>query len=242
MVHTLPDYTSKWKTNTITAIADNAELAARLGSIVSYDRRGNVLWMDNFEGAVSKWQLTGAGVGNAQAINAAYSRMGEQSLKLTSGSTLTRQARARMYIPYRVDGKMGFEFAWTRGLNMEYLTFYLYFYTGAKYVYSGLRFVNGTSTLEYLDDGAAWQTIEAGLSVMADNRAFNIMKLVVDTDTNYYVRALFNENEWDLSAYPCDTAASAVAATIRPDIQVFSTAAANTTVFADCAICTINEV
>ena len=55
MVHTLPDYTTKYKTAIVFGNLDHAELAARLGSIDIYDRRGAVIDLDNFEAPYMRW-------------------------------------------------------------------------------------------------------------------------------------------------------------------------------------------
>ncbi|MFH1593720.1 MAG: hypothetical protein ABID09_03365, partial [Candidatus Omnitrophota bacterium] len=93
MAHTNPDYTSKGKLNTITASTDNAELAVRLGSVVTFDRRGNVIFIDDFEGATLFWTTGGAGVGNVEALTAAWGKSGSQSCELTAGAGAAGQAR-----------------------------------------------------------------------------------------------------------------------------------------------------
>jgi len=220
---------------------DDAELAARLGSVDTFDRRGNVAWMDDFEAPVSKWSLIGDGLDNEQAITVVHSRMGSQSLMLKAGTTNTQSAEAATIIPYRIDGRIGFEYSWTRGFGMDNMALYLRTFTGAAYVFSGLRFTGATGTLAYYDSAGNFQPIEAGISMAESDYSFTPMKLVIDTDRGYYVRALLSEHEWDLSAHRCRTGAVGTAASIRPTIEYYGGAIAPSPSYIDCAILTINE-
>jgi hypothetical protein len=63
-----------------------AELAARMGSIVKNDRRGQVVWMDGFESALLKWTESGGG-GSANIVQTPV-HTGDNALELT-GNALT---------------------------------------------------------------------------------------------------------------------------------------------------------
>ena len=60
-----PDYGRLSAQATVFPVTDLGELAARLGSIVSHDRRGDVIWLDGFEDGLDKWQPTTSGSGAA---------------------------------------------------------------------------------------------------------------------------------------------------------------------------------
>ena len=47
MVHTLPDYSTKYRMTNVFGNIDHSELAARLGSPSTFDRRGNIIFMDS---------------------------------------------------------------------------------------------------------------------------------------------------------------------------------------------------
>ncbi|GAI56753.1 unnamed protein product, partial [marine sediment metagenome] len=55
MAHGQPDFGMYQIAKTIYRLADMGELAVRLGSIVTHDRRGDVIWMDNFDSGIAKW-------------------------------------------------------------------------------------------------------------------------------------------------------------------------------------------
>jgi len=49
VAHGAPDWWGTEQTSTVHLVQDVGELAARLGSIVTFDRRGNVIWLTSFE-------------------------------------------------------------------------------------------------------------------------------------------------------------------------------------------------
>ena len=59
MGHGYPDYGTQGPVSTVHSIQDLGELAVRLGSIVTFDRRGNVLWLDGFDSGIGAWSKGG---------------------------------------------------------------------------------------------------------------------------------------------------------------------------------------
>ncbi|GAI49683.1 unnamed protein product, partial [marine sediment metagenome] len=64
-----PDYGSSAVKEVAGTLADMGELAARLSSIVEYDRRGDVVYLDDFEEPVLKWSPLAAGAGYIRLDN-----------------------------------------------------------------------------------------------------------------------------------------------------------------------------
>ncbi len=142
MVHTLPDYTSKWKTQTVTAIADNAELAARLKSIVTFDRRGNIIWMDDFEGAILLWETALSGTDAAIAISAASAHQGSTSCKLTAGKTATRYAIIRKDLAPVKESRFGLECCFTVEDKTHKMVLAISRWDGHDYWYGAIEIIN----------------------------------------------------------------------------------------------------
>ena len=63
----------------------NAELAARLGSPDTFDRRGDVLWMDDFESGL-KWRTSLLGTGSLIDLTATMAASGGKCCRLVTGS------------------------------------------------------------------------------------------------------------------------------------------------------------
>ena len=71
-----------------------AELAARLGSPTTYERRGALIFADIFDSGLSKWNTDTSGAGASVALTALYASVGKYSAMLTAGSTLQKTATA----------------------------------------------------------------------------------------------------------------------------------------------------
>ena len=155
MVHTLPDYTSKWKMDKIFANIDDAELAARLGSQNTYDRRGNTIWMDDFEAPSLKWAKVLSGAGAAITINAEHPYRGSQHLKLVGGSTVNRRAQALKYFSYLHVSNVGAEVAFTADANVLYFILELMSFDGTYYTEVQIWVDPINDELSYLAAGGA---------------------------------------------------------------------------------------
>jgi len=63
MAHGTPDWGVTASKKTIYSLHDMGELAVRLGSIVSFDRRGDVIFSDSFQNGLGKVYASGVGAG-----------------------------------------------------------------------------------------------------------------------------------------------------------------------------------
>lgn len=194
------DYGMYAPTTVISSLSDMAELAVRLGSIVSYDRRGNVLYFDDFQGTVLKWKV--ATIGDSYArLDSTSARSGAQSVKLQagagSGNVATLQRTSYSYGSRR----LGVECHVSRPLNEAELRIYLYAYTATDHhrALLTINFDTGIITLTYGDSDTV--DIVTGQYWANEYFSYNPVKLVVDFETGYYVRLIYNDVEYDLSNY-----------------------------------------
>lgn len=217
----------------------NAELAARLGSIDTFDRRGNVLWFDDFESGLNKWMPeTPAG---SIAISAERARNGCFSCKLSTPAVANQWARIRHWLPYVFLSKMGFEFSFTWDADIKEIIFCIDFvggghnYVGAiKYLYPG--FVRW----QYL--AGDWFYRDIMPSYLMDDRdyTFNTVKLIIDFPNGKYDKCLINGQSFDLSQYPLIEFAR-VAPNVITDIEIAAKADVVAYSYIDDVIITQNE-
>lgn len=241
MAHGQPDYGAYAPKETVGSMADNAELAARLGSIVTYDRRGDVVWYDDFESATLKWSSLGTDADADADISAAYARGGAFSCKITCGTGPTNRGGIQTYKPPPALSKVGLEVHWTRPLSdLVTVDFNLYVRHPSKDWDAGIRWVDATGTLEYWD-GAAWQTIEAGLGGRASYYLFHPIKFVIDLENDLYHRLIFQNREWDLSAYPVATGGGGAIVETRIEVDSMGSGVLAPVYYVDDVILTQNE-
>jgi len=173
---------------------DIAELAARQGSPVTFDRRGNVIWYDDFGSSLNKWVI--GGVGATCVITNAYARARGLSALLTTGGGLGDIATMQHAEAYPTLSKMGFEFSFDYDGNVCEIRLGTHLYNGTTEYYPFIRWNQPDNDLSYGDETGA--LVHIAFEELSDV-AFNTMKLVVDFETNQYVRLLLNNLTYDLS-------------------------------------------
>ena len=113
MAHGQPDFGLYAVKKTVSGLADLGELAVRLGSIITFDRRGDIVWFDDFEGDVFKWERDPSGVDAAIIVSPEAARNGAFSAKLTTGNLADDHATILHHLPYPVTSRVGFEISFT---------------------------------------------------------------------------------------------------------------------------------
>ena len=241
MAHGQPDFGAYAPKKTVGSMADNAELAARLGSIVTYDRKGDVVFLDGFESGLSPYLIAGAGTGWSVTQSNEHSRNGGFSAKLVCGSNGVREARLHKHLPYPTLGNLGFEASFTLHADVEYVLFYLAIYDGTNLIEGQIQFDQDNSRLRYRNEFGPFTTIEDGLRLYEHNDMFNTLKFMVDFVNSNYVRVMLNERTWSLAGIPVNTSLSGFAPHIACNVYCRGVAAKNATIFVDDFIVTQNE-
>lgn len=241
MAHGTPDWAEIAPKKTVYATIDLAELAARLGSIVTFDRRGDVIFLDSFEGGIEKWGHFLYGDGAAIEWTSKEARSGAFSCKMTTGKDDDQAATLQGETPYPVLSKLGMEvsFSCLETLNIFQIQFEVT--PWPNLTLGGLQYLPPSNTLKYQDEDGNWQNLDTDLSHFAFTRNFNTMKIVTDPLNHKYVRAIFNNNSYDMSTLTLAPARSAIAPCLRRWIRVEGPALANITSYVDDVIITQNE-
>jgi len=241
MAHGTKPYGHATAQNIIYGVQDMGELAARLGSIDTFDRRGNIIFTDDFEcGHLTKWIRTLAGPLSTITLRTLYARSGAFSARLYAGPVATNSAEINHFMPYPVLGKVGVE-AWycLPGLANAYLYHGFYLYDGVNITYYLIRYNPSTGNVDVYDNVPGWQTFAVGLNIMTPG-GFFVFKLVQNLATGRYVRCILNENEYDLSAYTAFFNANPTLASLVVTISAYNITQA-LLVYADDVIVTQNE-
>ncbi len=187
---------------------DLAELAARIFSINTYDRRGKVVWWDDFRGGMNGWTTATSGTGAAVALSTAHPKWSPFCVKMTAGSDTLRQAYLLRYLgEWGVDA-IGFE------LSVAFPTAFSSFYCGLG-LYDGVTHHQAACILSdvndkiyYNDEDGASQELDDLMLTTPDGVPYITMKLVADFTEDKYVRFMVDRDEYDLSAYSLYAAAN----------------------------------
>lgn len=242
MPHGQPDYGMYAEKRTTYGLADMGELAARLGSIVTFDRRGDVIWYEDFEDTYNKWTLlSGVDTGTVAQSNE-RARRGDNSLKITTGALSGGATGSYHQEPYPVLSKVGFEAHCH--IYHATITFRVRvsIYTGTQRLRGGLAYDKPNTKWQYHNSGGTWTDLITGVDYPTGNTLFVPCKLVIDPTAQTYVRGIFSNREEDMSAIGLQVTADLVTA---PHIEVYiyglSAGTANQICYFDDIIITQNE-
>ncbi|GAH51534.1 unnamed protein product, partial [marine sediment metagenome] len=204
MAHGQPDFGLYAPKSTVYGQADIAELAARLGSIVTFDRRGDVIFLEDFESGVEKWGVQPLEGGAAvREWDSRYSQFGAFSCRVARTAVLGEGVEIYRYRPYSVLSQIGLEasFSVIAGVNFVSIGFVLY--TGTQEIDTYIRWNNATNMLQYYSGAWAFTDIPgASFDLWPSERIFHVLKVVSNPVTGFNTRVILNNREFDLSAYP----------------------------------------
>lgn len=242
----LPDYSAPAPVGqlpkpTTYTLSDMAELAARLGSICTYDRRGDVIWLDDFECINIRWNSATSGAGSSVSLSNAASRSGEQSVAISGGTEIDGAALIERYLQIPVLSRIGFEISFTVPKVDSYMLLRLYIFDGEMlhemYVYyqrssHGLYLVEPAGVVRLLDT----------VSLFERSSCFHTIKLVGDYTTDKYIRCCLNNREYDISSYTIIESADTRAPQLCMEVRVENDeAGSNPCYYMDDFILTQNE-
>ncbi len=215
-----------------------AELAARLGSLVKHDRRGQVAWYDDFESAVLKWYVSTGG-GTATIVQSSV-HTGNNSLELTAniGSSI----RVKKSETFTGDSRTGFEVAFYIPSTFVdgFIDLVLRRFDGVSLKIAEIDYYPIAGTLDYYGGDGLHHTF-ATLPVYTGLPTWYTMKFAVDFSTSKYIRCIYQGVEHDLSLYDINTSANTEAKRTEFWLQVVGTGSQANTVYFDDVIFTVQE-
>lgn len=195
-----PDYGSYAVGDLTTLLSDMAELAVRLGSIVVFDRRGTIVYTDDFEGPTLKWvQVTAAG--GTSLLDSTHPLSGAQCVILTvtpAAGSLAGLSREIGVVPSQ---RLGFEASFCNPSSNTSLYIEIAYWDGTDFLRGQLRANFNANTLAVWTGAGVWTVVAAIAPFYTAGYTYNPFKLVVDFSTGYYVRGMLGGNWYDLSAY-----------------------------------------
>lgn len=236
-----PDYGGLQQQYAIAGMADLGEAVARLDSINIFDRRGFTIWQDNFEAPSLKWTATQVGGIPIPVLSTATAFSGVQSVLLSTPAGIPNENLITRVFPLIRLGRIGMEF-WIQGEIAVDNIFraYLRVYDGTIPSWAELRFnlITGTISL-WTPTGAV--VVATSIYMQQTQFYFLPVKLVVDINTDYYVRLLVGEREFDISAYRMDTAPASPDRYVFAQFRLLSDLSGDSHMYIDNFILTQNE-
>jgi len=241
MPHGAPDWSNVVKYYQVHRLDDMAELAARLGAIHRWDRRGDVLFYDDFSNGLEHWLTSSPSASDFPKIVTERSEYGGYSVKFQPTDGPARYQNMWKVHAYPQPTPLGFEFSFTTHLYLLYIESYvMLFYPTGKYEFI-VRYNRKDLKMEYRDENEVWQTIWSNYELRDDTYLFHHMKLVIDSDKKEYVRLIVDHETADLSDIPGLLTAEVGRESIYWIIRVYAQSGQTATIYVDNCIITMNE-
>ena len=241
MGHGTPDWWGSEPSETTFQVQDVGELAARLGSIDTFDRRGNVVFIDSFESGCAPY-LTDAGrPGSAVVLSAITARSGAYSCKMTTGAVANAYARVARFQSYPALSKYGLEVAFTSDDNAVDIQISLNIYDGVNVNTFAVKYLPASDKWQYLNAAGGWTDLATGVDLFPHFNHFHVAKLVVDLDLKKYFYFLWDSDEVGMSTIAGHQVASGLSPQIAANIHLHGGAGAAATIYVDDVIITQNE-
>ncbi len=235
-----PDYGPSHRSIYGAGLDDLGEASVRLGSVVVFDRRGQVIDVDDFEGTVLRWAKTFAGDG-AAVFDSTTPKSGAQSVKLTSGAGAGHLAQLVKAFTPLASRRLGLECVLANLPTGAYFILRIEYYDGTTRHLAGIRFDFNALKIAYQTGASSWTDIIDINDVVSGNFYFYPVKLVVDFETDKFVRLLWGGAQHDLTAFSIFTNALVFTPSVTFNLRIERGEISGGTIHIDDAIITQDE-
>lgn len=236
-----PDYGLYAPKEVGSSISDMGEVAARLGSIDIFDKRGDVVTFDAFEEPILKWVIGTTPAASYVFLDSTHAKSGSQSAKLYHTNIIDSYAIIDKYLSILASKQLGIEISWHGHIVGGELDFYLTRYDGTTAISANLQLNHADGKLYILSSGGSWVEVTTVSFPPLSDHEFRTMKLVADFKTEKYVRLLLDLNEYNISAIPLYKVPSVIRPYIQAGLQFKAKTAVEDTLWADDFILTQAE-
>ena len=241
MAHGQPDHGRSSGLVTTFQLQDLGELSARDNQAVTYDRRGDLYVLDDFEAATIKWNATVNGNGAASARSTAQAFRGDASWLLTHGDSIGDVSNISKTFALPRVSRLGLEVKFSADTLADGLfTIAGIYFDGSNSHTFQVRVDMEDNQIQLADENADFQDIIAYTPTDQPNR-FHHLKLVMDLALDTYVRLLFNNTETDVTATAMTNAVSAGNARAVITLSHEAISAVNRSLYIDDFLFTQNE-
>jgi hypothetical protein len=194
-----PDFGVGTVTRGNIAQVDIAELAARLGSPINYDRQGKVVAFETFNYGITGWAEVGYPVTAYPIANTRFVLRGPYSIKCATTADSGSYSGIRRSYGYPYPSRMGIEFHFKAIAAWEYLYLETDVYDGTDKFSVSWQFNENDNELKYMLNTGAYTVLDE-LDINRGSLApFNAFKVVFDIPDEEYAYARLNERYYDLA-------------------------------------------
>ena len=222
-------------------LADLGEQAVRLGSPVTFDRRGEVVWYDVCDKGLAPYVISGSGTGNLVRVSTLYPLHGVYDLQMHAGSDADHLSQIKKHITNQEMLRAGLEAAFWLPVGGEQFMVTIQRTTGAQELTATVGLNYADQTLDLWTAAGAWESIDTVGAFEDNSGVYHHLKLVVDFESGYFMRMLYDNRRYDLSNYAVRVTADTAIAMYRTVITFVGLSGQNNDVYIGHVIVTGNE-
>ncbi len=178
---------------------DSAELAARLGSVATYNRSGRVVHIDKCTHDPVTFELPRFGTGAAVVLDSSKSFRHQASLKLIAGSDSIGRAGISKNLPVISLSKHGLEVTWSPTSGGFIVALSLDYFDGTNNYSYTIRCNLDDQKLYYFNSAGSYVEFANIFDIAAKPAYWHVSKLVIDLVRFEYVAYHLDEMKYDLS-------------------------------------------
>lgn len=223
------------------SIVGNAELAARMGSPVRFERSGQVFLLETFEDGIDKWDVVGAGDGAEGGLDPTTSRTGGYSARITGKSTTPWYTYLRYRQAALPVGKVGFSFAFSCGTVIDRVVARVIYYTPTYDLRAQWQWTYATGKVEVYDRATGWKDMGTVKYAGVGKNIFNQVKIVGDLDAQMHMRLKVNAELFDTSEWQLHKVEDTYYPGVELNIFVYSRDEENDVIYVDDVVLTYAE-
>ena len=241
MVRTAPDYSNVRSEAPLHRLDDMAELAARLGSIATFDRAGRIVWLDDFSKGLGSWITVTNGTGADVSLVTTYPEFPPFCVLMTGGADDQRLALLIQYFAPQELSKLGTELSAGFYSDWDVFSIIMYRFDGTTRYEASVRLDYGNSRVDIKDHNGVWQKIADLPNLRQGNGCYHKIKLVADFENNVYHRLVLNQRGYKITEYAMQESASGQGEHFQLHVSHVSRAGWNDAVRVDGVVITQNE-
>jgi hypothetical protein len=217
------------------------ELAARLGSIVTYDRRGDVVFYDDFSCGLSGWYTFSTPDSPEPRIVAYPAVRGRYAVRIETCATNGETSYLVRNIPHPALSRIGLEVAFIPTSGTYWFMISLLRCTGTTMFEYSAWYEHATGKVWIGALGGNWILVGTPGVQSTFYNNFVSMKLVVDLLAGRFTRLLFNQHRYDVSGYSSYSVSNPTPAVLGVRLMLLNWANSMSMVYVDDVIVTQNE-